>query len=801
VELGTFHAFNALEMDFLEHVKEGLAIGFGVNQSRQRMQILLAQTEQQAEELRVQQEELQQSNEELEERAEMLETQREQIRAKNDEVEAASREIQHKVEELQRVSTYKSEFLANMSHELRTPLNSMLILSSLLQKNKEGQLSPKQVEYASTINGAGKDLLNLINDILDLSKIESGHLEFHVDDIAVPELVEELSRLFHPVAEHQNLEFRVTVAPDASPVLRADIQRVQQIVKNLLGNAFKFTRQGHVSLSIDKPLKSPLLVPALAIAVSDSGIGIPADKHEQIFHAFQQADGSTSRKYGGTGLGLSISRQLAQRMGGDIHLSSEAGRGSTFTLYLPLDTATAPAWKPPVEVAPKSAPPARMPGPVRAIGPEPKSEIAPAAVLAAVPHETALPAAVIDDDRVGLTDGERTILVVEDDLAFAAVLRDTVREHGFKAIVATDGESGLALAERVAPSAIILDVMLPHIDGWGVMRNIKDNPRTRHIPVHFITCLEDRQKALSMGAIGFLSKPVNSDQLDEVFKAIGAAIDKSAKKLLVIEDNEAEAKSIVALLEMGSLEIVTVRSGGEALERMRQERFNCVVLDLGLADMNGFELLDEIQRQGIGGGTPVIVHSGRALSEADERRLKHYTSNIIVKGAQSPERLLNEVSLFLHLVESSLPQEKQKMIRQALDKEAMLEKRKVLLVDDDMRNIFSLSSVLDEKGLHIIEATNGFEALAVLETHPDVDIVLMDIMMPEMDGYEAMRRIRKNPRFAQLPIIALTAKAMVGDQKMCLDAGANDYISKPVDIDKLFSLMRVWLYQSAQVRA
>ncbi|MBV8667406.1 MAG: response regulator, partial [Burkholderiaceae bacterium] len=733
MELGSFRGFSESEMDFLAHVKEGLAIGFGVNQSRQRMQVLLAQTEEQTEELRVQQEELQASNEELEERAEMLETQREQIRVKNAEIETASREIQRKVDELEKVSAYKSEFLANMSHELRTPLNSMLILSSLLQKNKDGQLSPKQVEYAATIHSAGKDLLNLINDILDLSKIEAGRLEFHAEDIPVAGLVEEIGRLFHPIAEHQHVEFRINVAPDAPATLHADPQRTQQIIKNLLGNAFKFTAKGHVSLTIESPLDNPLQVPALAIAVGDSGIGIAPEKHEQIFHAFQQADGSTSRKYGGTGLGLSISRQLAQRMGGDIRLNSVLGHGSTFTLYLPLDTAHAPARAglavaaPPPAAAPHLPAAAAVPAVPSAPSPATRfqasapTQALSAATPVAVSQDAELPASEVEDDRAGLGEGERSILIVEDDFAFAAILRDTVREHGFKAIVATDGESGLMLAAHFLPSAVLLDVMLPHIDGWGVMRSIKDNPRTRHIPVHFMTCLEDRQKALNMGAIGFISKPVSSDQLEQVFKVIGEAIDKSAKRLLVIEDNEIEAKSIAALLETGGLEIVIVRSGKEALERLRDEKFDCMVLDLGLVDMTGFELLDEIQRQDVGRGTPVIVHSGRSLSDADERRLQEYTANIIVKGAQSPERLLNEVSLFLHLVESSLPQEKQKMIRHALDKEAMLEKRKVLLVDDDMRNIFSLSSVLGEKGMHIVEATNGKEALIELEAHPDVD--------------------------------------------------------------------------------
>jgi CheY-like chemotaxis protein len=476
---------------------------------------------------------------------------------------------------------------------------------------------------------------------------------------------------------------------------------------------------------------------------------------------------------------------LSQRMGGHIQLLSEPGHGSTFTLTLPLDAAHLATVS-----AVAAAPVLQAPIPA----PAPTAQLA----LTASSYSE-LPAAVVEDDRdrvrAGVAPGERVILVVEDDLIFASLLRDTVREHGFHAIVAMDGESGLALAELYTPNAIILDVMLPHIDGWGVMRSIKDNPRTRHIPVHFITCLEDRQKALNMGAVGFVTKPVDARQLGEVFTLIRAAIDQTAKKLLVVEDDENEAKSVAALLEMSGLEIAIARTGKEALARLQQENFDCMVLDLGLADMSGFDLLEHLKQQGKNSQVPVIVHSGRNLSAEDERRLRHYSDSIIIKGAKSPERLLNEVSLFLHMVETSLPQEKQNMIRRALDKEAMFERRKVLLVDDDMRNIFSLSSVLGDKGMQIVEATNGHEALAELEAHPDVDIILMDIMMPEMDGYETMRLIRKNPRFARIPIIAVTAKAMVSDQKLCLDAGASDYIAKPIDLDKLFSLMRVWLYQ------
>lgn len=783
LEIAAYRNYSASQLEFLQLAKEGIAIGLGVALSRKRTQELLEQATQQAEELRVQQEQLQQSNEELEERAQMLEQQRELIRVKSQEVESSNAQLQRKAEELERTSTYKSEFLANMSHELRTPLNSMLILSSLLRDNKEGKLSERQVEYAATIHGAGKDLLNLINDILDLSKIEAGRLELNLAETSVSGLIDELHNLFLPLAEKQHLDFLLNVQADVPATLLTDSQRTQQILKNLLANAFKFTTHGQIKLNIhySAAASNTLKRAAIAFAVSDSGIGIAADKQGQIFHAFQQADGSTSRKYGGTGLGLSISRQLAQRMGGDITLSSASGKGSIFTLLLPIiasETELTAATMPE-----KISLPAALPTP--AILPETVNT-----VIAPIQPVN------IQDDRDLARPNMRSILIVEDDAAFATILRDTVRDHGFHALVATDGESGLEMAGEYLPNAIILDIMLPHIDGWGVMRNIKDNPRTRHIPVHFITCLEDRQKALNMGAIGFITKPVDSAQLDAALALIASAIDKTLKKLLIVEDDLIEARSIAALLEIGGLEIVLASSGKEALQYMQQEKFDCMVLDLGLSDMSGFELLDHLQEQNQGTRLPVIIHSGRSLSAADERRLQNYADSIIIKGAQSPERLLNEVSLFLHLVENSLPQEKQKMIRRALDKEAMFEQRKVLLVDDDMRNIFSLSSILSEKGMHIVEATNGLEALAQLETHHDIDIVLMDIMMPEMDGYEAMRRIRKNQRLTHLPIIAMTAKAMVGDQKLCLEAGASDYISKPIDLDKLYSLMRVWLYQA-----
>jgi CheY-like chemotaxis protein/signal transduction histidine kinase len=787
LEIGSFAPFSDNELEFLKQSMEGLAISISVNRSRQLVNELLAQTQAQAEELqaqteelRVQQEELQQTNEELEERAHLLEQQREQIRLKNLEVERVSLETQRKAEELERVSTYKSEFLANMSHELRTPLNSLMILSSLLKENKEGNLTDKQVEFAATINGAGRDLLNLINDILDLSKIESGHLDFQYEELRPAEMGAQLETIFRPLAEDKGVGFTITTRDNAPPIILADGQRSLQIVKNLLSNAFKFTEKGSVGVEIYTPAgdENPLAGPAVAFAVRDTGIGIATDKLEVIFNAFQQADGSTSRKFGGTGLGLSISRQLARYMQGEIIVSSTPGVGSCFTLYLPV-TGLGPnlGQNPKVEVKPLSPPSL----------PKRKKEGA-----VQVPAE--LPEASIPDDRQRLTSGERSILIIEDDLAFAGILLDMVRARGFAGLVAADGESGIALAEHFQPSAVILDVMLPHIDGWGVMRSLKDNPQTRHIPVHFITCLEERQKALTMGAIGFVTKPVSSQQLEEVFGNIEQAIAKTVKKLLIVEDNRDESQALTNLLAARDVVIHTAASGSAALAALAKESFDCIVLDLGLGDMSAFNLLEHIKGLDPHERIPIIIHTGKELGHEEELKLRRYAESIIVKGAKSPDRLLNEVTLFLHLVETSLAPEKQRMIRTALDKEAMLAGKKVLIADDDMRNIFSLTNVLADKEMQVVGAENGREALAQLEKNPDIDVVLMDIMMPEMDGYEAIRKIRQDPRFKALPIIALTAKAMKGDREECLQAGASDYIPKPVDTEKLFSLLRVWLY-------
>ncbi len=786
LEIGSFTTFGEDDLDFLKQIMESLAIALHVTKARQHVNELLEQTQAQTEELRVQQEELQQTNEELEERSQMLEHQREEIRAKNREVVETSIELQRKADELERVSTYKSEFLANMSHELRTPLNSLMILSSLLKDNREGNLTNKQVEFAATINGAGHDLLHLINDILDLSKIESGKMEFHYEELILPEFFLQLQAVFAPIAADKGIELTVLLDESMPETITTDVQRTEQILKNLLSNACKFTREGSVSLRAYTPesRENPLKTEAVAFVVTDTGIGIRADKQLLVFNAFQQADGSTSRTYGGTGLGLSISRQLARSMGGEIFLTSETGKGSVFTLYLPTKGIC-----PLNSDAGKTAVPSVLTHPV-----SPDNTSA-AATKSKSPDQTPVP---IPDDREHLREDGKSILIIEDDLTFAEILVKMVRDRAFSALVAADGESGIAMAENYRPSAIILDVMLPYIDGWGVMRYLKDNPVTRHIPVHFVTCLNERQKAMSMGAVGFITKPVSGEQMDTVFGTLESAIDKSMKKLLIVEDDQVQSAALVSLLEEREVTISIAGSGAEAISSLSSEQFDCIVLDLGLADMGAFELLEELKKLDPERRIPVIIHTGRELTHEDEKRLHYYAESIIIKGAKSPERLLNEVTLFLHLVETSLTPNKQRMIRSSLDKEAMLAGKKVLIVDDDMRNIFSLSSALSEKDMIILEAENGHEALKRLDEFPDIDLVLMDIMMPEMNGHEAMRAIRKDARFHSLPIIALTAKAMKGDREECLKAGASDYIPKPVDMEKLFSLLRVWLYSTEE---
>jgi signal transduction histidine kinase/CheY-like chemotaxis protein/ABC-type glycerol-3-phosphate transport system permease component len=735
----------------------------------------------QSEELQTQQEELKQTNEELEERTQELERQKEAIQHKNIalehaqvEMEKAKSAIELKAHELELASQYKSEFLANMSHELRTPLNSLLILSQLLGDNKSGNLTEKQVEYAQTIQSAGSDLLRLINDILDLSKVEAGKMEVNIEKLFLSDLVESLAQKFAPLAQEKGLPFEIKMAEDLPEFLYTDPLRLKQILTNLLSNAFKFTNQGDVRLKMNKEKHF------ITMRITDTGIGIPSDKQKLIFEAFQQVDGTTSRSYGGTGLGLSISRQLAKLMGGEISLESEAGVGSTFTFSLP-------------ETLSLSSPEEAFENndTVPAID---DSENETAKQL--IEYESESGAEAILDEIATQQFEDKTLLIIEDDKKFATILIDLGHEKGFKCLYAEEGKIGIEFAEKYQPNAIILDISLPHLDGWSVLEKLKENPDTRHIPVHFLSAAEQNSlEATKKGAIGFLHKPVNIKQLGQVFKKIEQFITKSVKEVLVIVDNEPHQQKILELIKGDKIETKLAITPSSALGQLRQQLFDCVILDMDIDQGSGAQLLEKMQQEDGLCETPVIVYCDRELTTEEEALLLQCADHLPVKSVSSSERLLDETTLFLHQVEANLPAQKRQMLRMVHDKESILTQKKILIVDDDVRNVFALATVLEERNMEVLSGNTGVEGLALLEEHRDIAMVLMDIMMPEMDGYEAMRKIRGQSEYRNLPIIALTAKAMKGDKAKCIDAGANDYLSKPVDTDKLISLMRVWLYR------
>lgn len=740
-------------------------------------------------ELQAQQEELRVTNEELEEQTSSLKLQKAALGEKNNELLRAQENIKQKANDLEIASKYKSEFLANMSHELRTPLNSILILSQLFFGNRDGNLTKKQVESAKAIHSSGSDLLKLINDVLDLSKVEAGMLELSLGDMSIESMAGDLTRLFTSVAEDKGLEFLIEVKEDAPSSIYTDSHRLQQILRNLISNAFKFTEQGGITLTVSLPAPDMDLSTvglsfqeAILLKVSDTGIGIPKDRQEDIFKAFQQADGSTSRKYGGTGLGLSISREMAALLGGEIRLVSEKGKGCTFSLILPVRHA---------DVAEKHNVLQRkelVPAAIDGFSPDIAASIKPCAPLPLSIDNVA-------DDRRNLKPGDNILLIIEDDPKFAGVLKDLARDRGFKCLVAEDGEIGLHFADYYCPSAIVLDIGLPGIDGWEVMDRLKGNPELCHIPVHFMSARDDSMDALKMGAIDYLTKPVSMEKIEETLTRIETTLSTSMKKLLVVEDDKLQRESIRELMGNWGISITTVGTGSEAIQEILSGTYDCMILDLGLGDMSGFDLLKMIRDDVHCPRIPTIIYTGRDLTRFEEEKLQKYAETIIIKGVRSPERLLEEASLFLHSVEAKLPEEKQKVTRIIHDKEAALSGKNILLVDDDMRNVFALSSVLEEKEINIIVARNGLEAVEKIDLHREIDLVLMDIMMPMMDGYQAMTEIRNRKWCEKLPIIALTAKAMKGDRNRCIDAGASDYLAKPVDTDKLFSMLRVWLYR------
>ena len=805
IELGSIHEFTELQKQYVELAVDSIAIAIASSQAREKTKELLEETQRQAEELEAQQEELRQSNDELHAKTELLEkselelkAQQDELRQSNEELEEkanmledqkeklenAKVEIETKAREVEVTSKYKSEFLANMSHELRTPLNSILILAQLISENKHNAVGKKEVEFAKNIYNSGNDLLSLINEILDLSKVEAGKIQLEIGEAPFREITGNLTSLFSEVAKNKSVTFKINLNETGlPPTLATDMQRVEQILRNLLSNAFKFTSKGgHVMLGIDRPslatsyenkhLKEGASV--VAFSVSDTGIGIPEDKRKIIFEAFQQADGSTKRKYGGTGLGLSISRELAHVLGGEIQLESEEGKGSTFTLYLPLQSGVSivhPTERP-VEVAEKKTG-------------KKYGKIQEAAI-----HDTD-----VHDDRNAILENDRVILIIEDDHQFANVLLDFIRERNYKGIISHQGNTGISYARHYKPDAILLDMKLPVMDGVEVLKQIKNDPDLRHIPVQVISAYDQKREGLSLGAFDYIQKPVTIADLQKAFDNIQEFTNKKLKKLLIVEDHVIQNNAIRELIGNGDVRCFSAYKGVEAYETLAKEVFDCIIVDLGLPDMSGFELLEKIKASTTLNKIPIVVYTGKDLNKEDNDRLRKLADTVVLKTVKSHERLLDETNLFLHRVESRLPKEKQLMIRKLHNADAILMNKTILLVDDDIRNIYSLSNALEEEGLRCLSAENGMAALAALRENPTIDLVLMDVMMPQMDGYEATLEIRKMATFSKLPIIALTAKAMKGDKEKCLAVGMSDYISKPVNVEQLLSLMRVWLYR------
>ena len=820
IELAAFSMFSENELNFLDQ----LAISLGVvsnavrasaqteelllasqslSQELQNQQLELTETNQKLEtqatnlresesKLKSQQEELQQTNEELEEKSRVLTEQKREVEKKNREVEEAKSQLEEKAQQLAVSSKYKSEFLANMSHELRTPLNSLMVLSDGLRKNIDKNLSDKQVEKMTTIHDSGIELLELINEILDLAKIEAGKMSVHIGDIFLQRIQSWATRGFLQMAENKGLEFKAELGKDLPAAIQTDEKRLQQVVKNFLSNAIKFTEEGSVAFTIS-PVKSgwsdhivslneaPLVI---AFSVIDTGIGVPPDKHQVIFEAFQQADGTTSRRFGGTGLGLSISREIAGLLGGEITLTSDVGQGSNFTLYLPqtyrrpiyLDEA--PILKQiPVQSAPEAV---NLDVFSTSLG---KGQVVDVASVE------------VEDDRVSIKAGDKTVLIIEDDESFANLLLESAREKGYKGIVATRGDDGLYCAQEYQPDAIILDIKLPIMNGWTVLDRIKHDVNIRHIPVHVVSAIDVSQRGLKQGAIACLQKPLDDNRMKDIFNTIDAFNSQKHKHLLVIEDSDTQRQAIIDLIGYGDVIVTAVASAEEGLKALSEKEYHCLVLDLMLPDMSGFDLIEQIKQVPSYMALPIIVYTGKEISKEEEVRLRSAAETIIIKNVKSPERLLDETALFLHRVEANMPESKRQMLQQVHENDPQLANRKLLIVDDDVRNIFTLTSVFEAHDSITLYAESGKQALEALENNSDIEIVLMDIMMPEMDGYETMRRIRLLPQYKDLPIIAVTAKAMREDRQKCLDAGASDYIVKPIDTDQLLSLVRVWLYK------
>ncbi len=793
VELGFLGAASDAHAEFLQRIADSIGVTMRSAKYRVRLQELLEETQRQAEELQTQSDELKAANEELEEQSRVLqdsqtrlelqqaeleqtnaqlEEQTQLLEVQRDDLSRAQTSLQSQARELEQASRYKSEFVANMSHELRTPLNSLLIMARLLADNRDGTLTADQVNYAKTIETSGNDLLTLINDILDISKIEAGKVELQLGPVRIRQLAEKLAASFRPLAAQKGLAFRMEIASDLPQEIESDSQRLEQVLKNFLSNAVKFTERGEVVLSVGRSADR-----TMTFTVRDTGIGIPADQRQAIFEPFRQADGTINRRYGGTGLGLSISRELARLLGGEIHVDSAERSGSAFSLVVP-ETFDAGRVQARAEI--------------RSIVPEVLAR--PPAPATGAPMRRRL----VEDDRERLSGNSRVLLVVEDDAAFARILRELAHDIGFQCLLAPSADEGVILARQYLPDAVILDIGLPDHTGLSVLDRLKRDLRTRHIPVHVVSVSDYTEAALSFGALGYMLKPVSRERLVQALEGLERRWAQKLRRVLIVEDDDSQLASLELLLKSRDVETVGVSTAADALDRLKTLTFDCMVLDLSLPDASGFDLLEQLSHDEAFAFPPVIVYTGRDLSAEEELRLRRYSKSVIIKGAKSPERLLDEVTLFLHQVVSELPEQQQKMLARSLNRDAALEGRRILVVEDDVRNIFSLTSVFEPHGVDVEIARNGLEALAALEraqqaeTRP-VDLVLMDVMMPEMDGLTATREIRARPEWKNLPIIALTAKAMRDDHEQCLAAGANDYLAKPLDVDKLLSLVRVWL--------
>jgi signal transduction histidine kinase/CheY-like chemotaxis protein len=788
LEIGLLRELSPLEIEFFENNAEAIAIGVNSAMDYLKLQNFLEETQAQSEELQAQHNELENINAELEAQSQKLQASEEELRVQQEELqqtntelqqrglllEQRNEEIQKKAKELELSTRYKSEFLANMSHELRTPLNSILLLSRLLAENNEENLTSDQVEYSKVIQSSGNGLLGLIDEILDLSKIEAGQMTLEYLEVPIQEMVEEQQGLFGPLAKEKKLDFKIEVAQNVPFFIETDKMRVGQILKNLLSNALKFTDKGSVTLEI-KP--HPTQLNTLSFVVRDTGIGIAPEKQRLIFEAFQQADGSTKRKYGGTGLGLSISRELAKLLGGEIVLSSKLNQGSEFTLYLPIYSISKSDYKEPEESVATSVS-------------KPQKATADTTYIS-----TLIPEA-IPDDRTSIVAGDKAILIIEDDTHFAKSLLDYSRRKGYKGIVAVRGDEGLALAGKYAPLGILLDIQLPIMSGWEVMDALKNNPSTRPIPVHIMSSHKLKNESLLKGAVDFMDKPLAFEQIQEVFEKIEYVLNNKSKKVLIIEDNPKHAKALAYYLETFNISSELKSNIAEGVEALKRKEVNCVILDMGIPDVKAYDLLEEAKMNPELENFPIIIFTGKSLSMTEELKIKKYADSIIIKTAHSYQRMLDEVSLFLHLVEEN---------KQAAQKKGDVKKmgvlgeilngKTVLIADDDVRNIFSLTKALENYKMNVLTALDGKEALQKLHENPAIDVVLLDMMMPQMDGYETAKKIRENYRWKNLPVIAVTAKAMTGDRDKCIQAGASDYITKPVDIDQLMSLLRVWLYE------